>query len=127
MIERRQHLRLAGETLHALGILCKPLGEHLECYLAAELCILGPIDLTHPALTQLGGNLEVRECLADQSEWILSAEGPARVSVYLCSGNLDLVVVDVAPKEEPAYDRNCDNSFEIRVGIAKTEVSSSEL
>ncbi len=40
-------------------------------HLAPQLGVLGPIDLSHPALAQLGGDLEVGERLADQGEGIL--------------------------------------------------------
>ena len=39
--------------------------KKLQCHSAAELCILGFLDNTHPALTELFEDSVVRNCLAD--------------------------------------------------------------
>jgi hypothetical protein len=52
--------------------------QHRDRHLASELGILGAIQLTHSALTELGRYLEVRECRADQGDRILSGVVPSR-------------------------------------------------
>jgi hypothetical protein len=56
VIERRQHLRLALESSHAIGILRERLGQDLDGNVAVELGVSGAPDLSHPALAELGGN-----------------------------------------------------------------------
>ena len=46
-------------------ILGEELGQDLDRHIAAELGVLGPIDLAHTALAELVGDLEVRQCLAN--------------------------------------------------------------
>ncbi len=59
MIQRRQDLGLALESRQTLGIARHRLGQHLDRHLPPELGVLGTVDLTHAALTELGGDLEM--------------------------------------------------------------------
>ena len=49
VIELRQDLGLTAKTPEPFGILRHLAREHLECYVAAEFCIGGAINLTHAA------------------------------------------------------------------------------
>ena len=72
MIQGGQNLGFALEAREALGIGGDGLGQHLDRHLAAELRVLGPIDLPHTAFAQLGGDPEMRQRLADQTVDILA-------------------------------------------------------
>src|SRR6516225_21742 len=63
MIERRQYLRLALETRHAVGIRGESVGQQFDRDLAPELRVGGAPDLTHAALAELGGDAVVRDGL----------------------------------------------------------------
>ncbi len=66
VIERRQRPSLAPEPLEAF-LTAREVGrQHLQRHLAAELRVLGEIDLAHAALAELGGDLVVGEAPADQ-------------------------------------------------------------
>ncbi len=52
VIERRQQLRLALETRHALGIIGQRRGQQLQRDVAAQRGIAGAIDLAHAAGTE---------------------------------------------------------------------------
>ena len=49
VVQARQHLGLALETRHPLGILCELVRQHLECDLTPELFVLGAPHFAHPA------------------------------------------------------------------------------
>ena len=61
MIQRRQHLRLAREARHAVGILREGLGQHLDRDVAVELGVGGALDLAHAALAELGSDAVMRD------------------------------------------------------------------
>jgi len=65
MVEGGQDPRLALETGQPLGILGKGLGQDLDRDLATELAVLGPVDLAHPALAELVGDVVVRQIRSD--------------------------------------------------------------
>ncbi len=71
VVERGEDVGFALESGEALRVLGKRLGQHLDRHLAPELGVLGPVDHTHAALTELGGDLEVGKCLADHVAGIL--------------------------------------------------------
>ena len=71
MVECRDRLGLALKALQALRVGSHLRGQHLEGHVTLQVEILGPIDLPHAAFTQLGGDLEVGKCLADQDGSIL--------------------------------------------------------
>ena len=50
MVQRGEHPRFSLETCKALLVLAECFGKHLDGHLTAELRILRPIDLAHPAL-----------------------------------------------------------------------------
>ena len=56
MIQRRQHLRLAGKAREAIGILRERIGKNFNRDAAVEPGILGAVDGPHPALAELGGD-----------------------------------------------------------------------
>jgi hypothetical protein len=58
--------RLALEALQALAVLDEGGGQDLDRHVAAELGVVGAIDLAHPALAELGGDAIVGDRLADQ-------------------------------------------------------------
>jgi hypothetical protein len=47
MIQRGEHVRLALEARHALGIMAEPVGDDLDRDVAAELRVARAIDLAH--------------------------------------------------------------------------------
>ncbi len=68
MVQGGEHLGLALEAGEPLGVLGEGGRQHLDRHLATELGVLGAVDLSHAAFTELGGDLEVRQRLADQDE-----------------------------------------------------------
>ena len=66
VIERRQCLGLALEPPQSLLRARQLSREYLERHLPLELGVLGAIDLSHTAFTELGGDPEIRQRLADQ-------------------------------------------------------------
>ena len=52
MIQRRQHLSLAFETSHALGVIGERGGQNFQRDLASEIGVGRAINLTHPARAQ---------------------------------------------------------------------------
>ena len=60
---------LALEALQSLGVRGDFPRQDLQCDRATEIEIFGPEDLTHPALAQLGGDLEVGKRLSDQLDF----------------------------------------------------------
>ncbi len=65
MIQRRQRPGLPLQALQSLGILGQLGRKHLDGHLALELGVVGEVHLSHPALPQLGGDLEVGQRGAD--------------------------------------------------------------
>ena len=61
MIQCSQCLRLALEARQALGVMGKGFRQNLDGDVAPKVGIEGAIDFTHPALTDLGGDLERAE------------------------------------------------------------------
>ena len=49
MVDRRQHPGFALESRHAGRVAREGLGQDLDGHLAAELAVMGPVDLTHSA------------------------------------------------------------------------------
>ena len=56
MIELGQCLGLPFKPGQAFGVLGKRLRQHLDRHLAVQLRIGCPVNITHPALTELGGD-----------------------------------------------------------------------
>jgi hypothetical protein len=52
MIQRREHLGFALEPGKPFRVLRDRVRKHLDCHLAIELGVFGPIDLAHPACTE---------------------------------------------------------------------------
>ena len=67
VIQRRQHLGLAAEACHALGILSEELGQHFDRHLTSELGVFGTVHLAHATFAQLAGYLEMSQSLTDHS------------------------------------------------------------
>jgi hypothetical protein len=65
VVERGEKLRLASEPRQALGVLRDLCREHLDGDFTVESRVGGPVDLTHPARPEGGGDAIVREGLAD--------------------------------------------------------------
>ena len=65
MIQRREHLRLAVKPCEPLGIRRHDLREHLDGYVAIQLRVVRPVDLTHPSGAELGADF-IR---TDPSSW----------------------------------------------------------
>ena len=80
MVERREHLRLALEPGKTLAVSRDRFGQDFDGHIATELRVFGPVDLPHTTLTQLGGDLEVRQRLIDQGAEILSHRGHVLVT-----------------------------------------------
>ena len=78
VVQLRQQLGLTLESGQALGVGDERVGQHFDRHLALEPGVLGSVDGSHSAFTELGGDLEVRQSLADQGEGILSAV-PAKI------------------------------------------------
>ena len=56
MIERRQHLGLALEPRHAIGVLGENVRQDFDRYLAPQLSVGSPPHFAHAAFAQLGGD-----------------------------------------------------------------------
>ena len=65
VVQGGEQLGFALETSHALGVTGHHLGQHLDRHLPTELAVFGAIDLTHPPLAQLAGDLEMRQFRSD--------------------------------------------------------------
>jgi len=65
MIQARQHLRLALESRHPLGIFSELIRQHLERHLATELGVFRAPHLAHPASAKLVGDTVVQQRRAD--------------------------------------------------------------
>ena len=78
MIERGQGLRLAAESLQAVGVRGHPGGENLEGDLAPQLGVRGAIHLAHAAFAQLGEDAVVAEGPTDHR---VPARASARAAV----------------------------------------------
>ena len=65
MVERGQHLGFSLEACQALCVFNEVRRQEFDRDLAAKLHVFGPVDLTHPALAELGSDLEVGEGGAD--------------------------------------------------------------
>jgi hypothetical protein len=61
MVQRRQHLRLAGEAGHPRGIVGEGLRQQLQRDVAAELRVPGAVDRAHAALAELVGHAEMSQ------------------------------------------------------------------
>jgi len=61
MVQRRQHLRLAREARHAVGILGEHIGQNLDGDVAIEFRVSGAPDLAHAAFAQLSGDPVMRD------------------------------------------------------------------
>jgi len=48
----REHARLTLEARTSLGVVANVIGQDLERHLTLESCVLGAVDLTHPALAE---------------------------------------------------------------------------
>ena len=66
VVELREELRFALEAGEALLVRGERGRQDLDRHLALEARVGGAIDLAHPALTQLGGDLVGAEPLSDQ-------------------------------------------------------------
>jgi len=49
MVQRRQHLRFAGESRHAVGVLRERFGDDFDGHVAAQLGIGGAVHFAHAA------------------------------------------------------------------------------
>jgi hypothetical protein len=76
MVKLSEQLRLALEARQALAVLDEGGGQDLDRHVAAELGVLGAIDLAHAALAELGGDAIVGDRPADQ----LRGQGPSGMS-----------------------------------------------
>ena len=65
VIQRRQNLCLARKASHPLGILREGLWKYFDRDVTMQFRVRGAIDLTHPSFAQLGGDVIVRDGLAD--------------------------------------------------------------
>jgi hypothetical protein len=65
VVERGEEMGLAAEAGQALRILCHLGREHLDRHVSPELRVRGPVDLSHPAGPEGGGDAVVGEGLAD--------------------------------------------------------------
>src|SRR5438034_11272606 len=65
MVQRRQELRLALESDHALGVPSVDLREHLQRDVAVQTGVSGTVDLAHPARPELLDDAIVGDGLAD--------------------------------------------------------------
>jgi len=65
VIEGGEHLRLPLEAGEAVSVVGKGFGQHLDRDLTVEPGVGGAVDLAHPALAQLGGDLVGAEARAD--------------------------------------------------------------
>src|SRR5262249_40657242 len=70
MIERTRSPRLALKAFQGLAVLCKMFRQELEGNEAAELGVLGLVDYTHTAATQLLEDAVMRNCLANHAEGV---------------------------------------------------------
>src|SRR5262249_2462185 len=64
MIERRQHLRFAGEAGQPVGIGRERIRQHFDGDIAIELGIGGAVDGAHTAFSQFGNDAVVGERLS---------------------------------------------------------------
>ncbi len=71
MVQRREDSGFSLEPGQAFRVIGEEVREDFQGHLAPELGVLGPIHLSHPAFAELGGDPEVGQRLADQSERIL--------------------------------------------------------
>ena len=65
MVQAGKNLRLTLEPCETIRIGRKRLGQDLQRHLAVQLGIGGLLDLAHPALTDEGGHVVMREAGAD--------------------------------------------------------------
>jgi hypothetical protein len=56
MIERRQHLCLAREPRHTVGVSREPFRNYFDGDIAAQLGVRGAVDFTHAAGAEWGGD-----------------------------------------------------------------------
>ena len=66
MRERGRGLGLALKAHSTLGVGGEGRRKNLDRHVSAQLGVVGPVDLTHPALAELGRDFVVGEGLADQ-------------------------------------------------------------
>jgi hypothetical protein len=60
MVQRRQHLRLASETRHAVGIVGEGLGQDLDGDVAVEPGVGCAPDFTHASDAEFGNDTVMR-------------------------------------------------------------------
>jgi len=88
MIQRRQDSRFTFKTGHTLGVTSEGFGKKFDRNTAAKLCVSGLINLSHPARSKVGCNLEVCEPCADHVLFLVESGGPVhhhRDCDFLCS------------------------------------------
>ena len=97
MVQRRQHLRFARETRHAVGIGGEGVGQNFDGDFAVELGIGGAIDRAHAALAEFGGDAVMRDGRLGAHGFSASARFGIQLSRAggEAAGGVRLVVVDV--------------------------------
>ena len=68
MVQARGRPRFLHEPLPGLGVSCQLSRQELERYRSLELPVFGPIDCTHPSLTQLGSDVIVGNRLTNHGK-----------------------------------------------------------
>ena len=76
VVELREELRLALESRQALLVLGERRGQDLDRDLALQPRVGRAVDLAHPALAELGGDLVGAEALADQGGILSGLRSP---------------------------------------------------
>jgi hypothetical protein len=86
VVERRYRLGLALEAPQPVGVVRHIGWQDLECNAPPQSLVLGGVDRTHAAFTQLAENSVVRECLADHRIAFCSVKTePDHIPRFRCS------------------------------------------
>ena len=75
VVQRGECVRFSCEPRQPIGITGEGVGKDLECHVAIELRVVGPVYLSHPSFADLSGDFVDAEAYAGcegQQLWIIS-------------------------------------------------------